>query len=233
MAGLASALASGALGSEIVADVYRMGSLLNAFGIWSNYRKADAPKCDFGGDCTRSSSQLLFYQDRYFVRLQATGTPPPPQDAFLACGRALSRNLPPGKGRPGELELVNVRGITAGLLMLGRQRAVEVMERVGRALAGIVRPEPGAFALPRLDRLADAIVAVEYYMEMLQAGRPEPWRMLDHAEESLASLEPATAAVHVFVRGREADLSQARHRELARRYAPSAQRSPLPAAYRQ
>jgi hypothetical protein len=101
-------------GSEIAADVYRMGSLLDAFGIWSNYRKADAPKCDLGGDCTRSSSQLLFYQDRYFVRLQATGTPPPPQDAFLACGRSLSRNLPPGKGRPGELELVNVRGITAG-----------------------------------------------------------------------------------------------------------------------
>src|SRR5512137_145288 len=26
-------------GSEVMADVYRMGSLLGAFGIWSNYRK--------------------------------------------------------------------------------------------------------------------------------------------------------------------------------------------------
>jgi hypothetical protein len=91
-----------------------MGSLLDAFGIWSNYRKADAPKCDPGVECTTSSSQLLFYQDRYFVRLQATGTPPPSRDVFLACGRALSRNLPPGKGRPAELELVRVRGVTAG-----------------------------------------------------------------------------------------------------------------------
>src|SRR5512137_1084518 len=34
-----------AQGSEVMADVYRMGTLLGAFGIWSNYRKADAPGC--------------------------------------------------------------------------------------------------------------------------------------------------------------------------------------------
>jgi len=82
-----------------------------------------------------------------------------------------------------------VRGITAGLLMLGRQRAVEVMEALGRALAGIVRPDANALAEPRLERLADAIVAVEYYMEMLQAGRPDPLPMLDSAEQYLAALE--------------------------------------------
>ena len=86
-----------------------------------------------------------------------------------------------------------VRGITAGLLMLGKQRAVEVMERVGRALAGIVRPTPGAFALPRLDRLADAIVAVEYYMEMLQAGRADQWHMLENAESCLADARAGIA----------------------------------------
>jgi chemosensory pili system protein ChpA (sensor histidine kinase/response regulator) len=91
-----------------------------------------------------------------------------------------------------------VRGITAGLLMLGKQRAVEVMERVGRALAGIVRPEPGAFAPLRLDRLADAIVAVEYYMEMLQAGRADQWHMLENAESCLAELEQASPNVVVL-----------------------------------
>ena len=98
-------------GSELMVDVYRMGSLLDAFGIWSNYRKADAPGCAVGADCVLSSSQMLFYQDRYFVRLQATGTPTPGQDVFLACGRALSRNLPAGKGRPGELEFFHVHGV--------------------------------------------------------------------------------------------------------------------------
>jgi chemosensory pili system protein ChpA (sensor histidine kinase/response regulator) len=95
-----------------------------------------------------------------------------------------------------------VRGITAGLLMLGKQRAVEVMELLGRALGGIVRPDAGTLASERLERLADAIVSVEYYMEMLQAGRPEPWRMLDHAEESLTSLEPTTPGKIVTLRPR-------------------------------
>ena len=55
-------------------------------------------------------------------------------------------------------------------------------------------------ASPRLEKLADAIVSVEDYMEMLQAGRPEPWRMLDHAEQGLAALEPETAGSGRWVR---------------------------------
>ncbi len=100
-----------AAGQEIAVDVYRMGSPLDAFGIWSNYRKADTPGCAVGTDCVLSASQMLFYQDRYFVRVQATGTTVPGPEVFLACGRVLSRTLPAGKGRPGELELLRVRGI--------------------------------------------------------------------------------------------------------------------------
>jgi chemosensory pili system protein ChpA (sensor histidine kinase/response regulator) len=94
-----------------------------------------------------------------------------------------------------------VRGITAGLLMLGRQRAVEVMEGIGQALGGIMRPEPGALAPHRLERMADAIVAVEYYMEMLQAGRPDHFSMLESAETCLTSIDQAQGKV-VTLRGR-------------------------------
>jgi imidazolonepropionase-like amidohydrolase len=46
-------------------------------------------------------------------------------------------------------------------------------------------------------------------------------------------LEPSTGVLHVWVRGREVDLEHARHRELARRYAPATQPRPdLPSAYR-
>src|SRR5678816_1439226 len=75
-----------------------------------------------------------------------------------------------------------VRGITAGLLMLGKQRAVEVMEGIGQGLGAVLRPGPEALTTARLERLADAIVAVEYYMEMLQAGRLDHWNMLQNAE---------------------------------------------------
>jgi len=100
-----------------------------------------------------------------------------------------------------------VRGITAGLLMLGRQRAVEVMEGIGGALGGIMRPEPGALAPHRLERMADAIVAVEYYMEMLQAGRPDHFNMLESAESCLGSLDQAGKVV--ALRGRPAEAAPA------------------------
>ncbi len=101
----------GVADTGIAVDVYRMGSLLNAFGIWSNYRKTETPVCAIGAECVLSVSQMLFYQDRYFVKVQATGSAVPPHDVFLACGNAVSRSLPPGKGRPGETDLLRVRGV--------------------------------------------------------------------------------------------------------------------------
>ena len=89
-----------------------------------------------------------------------------------------------------------MRGIKAGLLMLGKTRAVEVIEAVTNQLKRIM--QPGVRALPPgfLDRMADAIVSVEYYMETLQAGRSDPWYMLDNAQACVQALEhTATPAV--------------------------------------
>jgi hypothetical protein len=86
------------------ADIYKMGSLLDAFGMYANYRRKNDVDVNVGAEGTASSSQLLFYQDRYFVRLQASGTSNPGPDIFLACARAISEKLPRNTGRPRELE---------------------------------------------------------------------------------------------------------------------------------
>src|SRR5271166_5346980 len=81
-----------------------------------------------------------------------------------------------------------LRGITAGLLMLGKGRAVELMDAIGAQVRQLI--EPGA-AMPdalRLERIADAIVSIEYYMETLQNGRNDPWYMLDNAEMCIKAL---------------------------------------------
>src|SRR5690348_15873193 len=51
--------------------------------------------------------------------------------------------------------------------------------------------QPGVHVLPPgfVDRLADAIVSVEYYMETLQAGRSDPWYMLDNAQSCVQAHE--------------------------------------------
>src|SRR6266699_1645075 len=82
-----------------------------------------------------------------------------------------------------------MRGLKAGLLLLGKARAVEVIEAITVQLKRVM--QPGIHVLPPgyIDRLADAIVSVEYYMETLQAGRSDPWYMLDNAQACVQALE--------------------------------------------
>jgi len=88
----------------IDADIYKMGSLLDAFGMYANYRRKDDADVQVGAEGTVSSSQLFFYQDQYLVRLQATGTSNLDQSVFLVCAQAISKNLPSNLNKPKELE---------------------------------------------------------------------------------------------------------------------------------
>ena len=83
-----------------------------------------------------------------------------------------------------------IRGIKAGLLLLNKSRAMDVVERVGDLFMLTLRGSgPSRLSQKETDRLADAIVSVEYYMETVRAGRREPWYMLDNAEACLAVLQ--------------------------------------------
>ncbi len=92
-----------------------------------------------------------------------------------------------------------MRGIKAGLVMLGKTRAVEIVDGIGAHLKRVMRPGVPALPSHLLDRLADAIVSVEYYMETLQARRSEPFYMLDNAQTCLDALaaepDPAVPTV--------------------------------------
>jgi len=82
-----------------------------------------------------------------------------------------------------------IRGIKAGLMMLGKSRAMEVVDRIGNLICLSLRGSgPKRLSQKETDRLADAIVSVEYYMDTVKAGRAEPWYMLDNAEACLAVL---------------------------------------------
>jgi chemosensory pili system protein ChpA (sensor histidine kinase/response regulator) len=114
------------------------------------------------------------------------------------------------------------RGITAGLLLLGRNRATEVMRRVGVHVAAILGPGARPRSEEFIDRLADAIVGIEYYMETLQAGRGDPWYMLDNAERCLSALDQILA-------GGAPALPAVLEATLAQRAAPLAAAAPRPA----
>jgi len=122
-----------------------------------------------------------------------------------AIAAVVARHEPSGADQVPQL----LRGITAGLLLLGRSRAVAIFEAISDRISELLVPNR---PIPRgpLDRLADAIVSIEYYMETLQSGRSDPWYMLDNAEACLKALsegaelaplpeeigEPAIAQTH-------------------------------------
>jgi chemosensory pili system protein ChpA (sensor histidine kinase/response regulator) len=81
-----------------------------------------------------------------------------------------------------------LRGISAGLVMLGNTRAVDVLNKIGNVIRHSVSDISNADALT-LNRLADSIVSLEYYMETKQAGRKEPVYMLENAERSLDAIK--------------------------------------------
>jgi len=88
-----------------------------------------------------------------------------------------------------------MRGLKAGLLILGKTRAVDVVEAIAVQLKRVMQPGGRVLTLASLDRLADSIVSLEYYMETLQSGRSDPWYMLDNAQSSLQALEAEPAPV--------------------------------------
>ena len=79
---------------------------------------------------------------------------------------------------------------------------MEVVDRVGEVVS-IALKTGGAAKLSQkeTDRLADAIVSIEYYMETVKAGRSEPWYMLDNAEACLVVLRNLNAAIDARERG--------------------------------
>ncbi len=81
-----------------------------------------------------------------------------------------------------------LRGITAALLMVEKDQAGRIAERIAVAASEVVQRSGGDEARVALERLADAIVSLEYYMETLQAGRRAPDWMLDNAGRSLDAL---------------------------------------------
>lgn len=98
--------------------------------------------------------------------------------------------------KPGDsLELDNLPtlmlGINAGLTMLEQKRGVEVVNGISDAIARIVRSSEHWQHSENVNRLADAMVSLEYYMETIQAGRKEPAYMLDDAERSLSAITEA------------------------------------------
>ena len=78
----------------VVADIYEMGSPIDAFGIYSRYRDPDEELVTIGTEGFVNESQLLFAKNRFFVRLSPSGTVTMEKSVFLSCAQSIAKGIP-------------------------------------------------------------------------------------------------------------------------------------------
>lgn len=185
------------------ADVYRMGSPLDAFGIYAGYRRRENPAVPIGGGGALSPSQLLFHQGRYFVRLQATGTASLGEEVFLACARAISRRLPEDAGRPKELEAFAIPAVVPGSERY-IARSLLGYEFFPRGLVADAVSDGASmqlFLVPEDSPDAAASAFARYYA-YLKASGADARTAGAPGRESLTARDPLYGNVHVARSGR-------------------------------
>jgi len=104
----------GGSASGLVVNVFEMGSLLDAFGIYANYRSPSLYRADVGAEAFADESELMFFKDRYFVQITASGTSTQEPSLFLACAGSVAAAIPDGIAMPWELGLLKVPGLVPG-----------------------------------------------------------------------------------------------------------------------
>ncbi|MEJ2050823.1 MAG: hypothetical protein P8Y60_13490, partial [Calditrichota bacterium] len=93
-------------------DIYDMGSPLNAFGIYSAYRRPDLRFAPFGKEATVSSTNIRLYKGRYFVQVNVGAIDTVAAQAIRNCARDVAGKLPSG-GAPAELSWLPADGQVA------------------------------------------------------------------------------------------------------------------------
>lgn len=175
----------------MVVNIFEMGSLLDAFGIYSNYRSSALPQLKVGAEGFLDETQLMFYQDRYFVQIESSGSLTQEAGLFQSCAEAVSGNLPRSREKPREIGLLNLAGAVAltekyyprGLLgygFFGRGLTVEVA----------IKGEP-AKALVMLAGSEEAARRIFYdYGKYLEGAKVVPEISRDKKGISLRVIDP-------------------------------------------
>ena len=103
----ASYIHDGDADNPISLELYEMGSFLEGFGIYSNFRYEESEIVKVGSEGFGGGTQIIFYQGPFFLKLMADD-PEQYETLLLPFARAIAKALPPQRGRPAELALLDV-----------------------------------------------------------------------------------------------------------------------------
>ena len=94
----------------LTADIYVMGSALDAWGVYRAIRRQDAQPMQVGLEGARTDTLGLFCQEKYFVRMLISGGRRAEPGQFEMAAKAVSAVLPQASSPP-ELVLLDTEGV--------------------------------------------------------------------------------------------------------------------------
>ena len=120
---------------EMKVDVYDMGVVLQAFGIYAAERSdTKSPPVEVGTEAIAGEAFLYFYQDRYYVKLETIGKDQEASRKLLEhTAREVSKRIGPSKEKPPELEALPKTGLVPHS-QLYQPKAPLAMESLAPAL---------------------------------------------------------------------------------------------------
>ncbi len=98
--------------NQIELDIYDLGNVLQAFGIFSRFRNEDRPG-GFGLDSFLDEHSAFFYQGRYFVMLHA---PEPNRETLRQFSELISSKISDPSPPPREIRYFPREGLNPGLI---------------------------------------------------------------------------------------------------------------------
>jgi len=122
--------------ASVKAYLYDMGSLLGAFGAYSNYRgerPTRAKRFEPATDGIFFSGFLIFFQDRYFVHIFSHDPPERVEQVILDIGEAISKRLPSAGKFPLEVDFLPKEGLETQSIVY-RPAGLFGREYLGRGL---------------------------------------------------------------------------------------------------
>jgi hypothetical protein len=166
----------------ISVDIYDMGNVLNAFGVFQSRRDRSSPSLNIGTASFGEGGYLVFYKDRYYVEIQAFVTEKR-QTVIQTIASSVSEHLPGNNLLPKELSFLPEKDKIAGSehYITGGILGHAFLDR-GVVCDYLLGSERVSTFIAFFPSRQGALRAVETYKKFLQ-GSGKPYRSLANFEE--------------------------------------------------
>jgi hypothetical protein len=171
---------------EANVELYEMGSLLDAFGIYSTMRDTESKQVDVGAEGFGGATQVMFYVDKYFVKARVYSAAANAE--LLSFAKAVAGELPADKKKPAQLALVAIPNLVPQSDQYVAQSVLGYACWPKGMIAQIkTKDAPTRVFVVMTDSPSDAASALDKYIQEI-VGRGTRIKYVDEGGEKIVTL---------------------------------------------